>query len=161
LRKGKISKENMSDLLLPPKSKPVQDEDLGGQDDSCDLASVESDPEEVQGASPIHGGSSNVEWEASDGSVHENSKVVTKIGSGDAQGIHAGKNKNGADREQDAAQNRLVHRGIVGLVFQGRLIYMVAQDSQGEDGDRERVATVIGITEYTSEVVFPILYMIR
>lgn len=51
-----------------------------------------------------------------------------------------------------------MHWGVIGLVFQGQLIHMVASDAQREDGEGEEVAPVVGAAEYTSQVVRPILY---
>ena len=148
-------------LLFPPKSEPIQDEDLGRQNDARHLAPIESDSQEVQSASPVHGGTGDAEGESGDGGIHQDTKVVSKVGAGYSQGIHAGQDKDGADGEKEAAKNRLVHRGIVGLVFQGHLVDMVSQDSQAEDGDGEEVAAVVGIAEYTSQNVTPILYRTR
>lgn len=84
LRKGKNPRKGISDLLLPLKSKPVQNEHLGGQEDSGNFALVECNTQEIQGASPIHRGASDIEREASDGGIHENTEIISEVGSGDA-----------------------------------------------------------------------------
>lgn len=148
----------MGYLLLPLESEPVQDEDLGRQEDTRHLALVESNAQEVQSTAPVHGGTSNVEGEAGDRRIHQDTEVVAKVGAGDTEGIHAGQDEDGAEGEEKAAEDGLVHRGIIRLVFQGHLVDMVSQNSQTEDGDSEEVAAVVGVTEYTSQEVTPILY---
>jgi len=90
-------------LLLPLKSEPVQDEDLGRQGNPSHLTVVKSDSQEVQGASPVHGRAGDVEREASDGGIHQDSEVISKVGAGDTKSIHAGQNENGANAEEDGA----------------------------------------------------------
>lgn len=145
-------------LLLPPESKPVQDKDLGRQNDPSHLAVVQSNSQEVQGASPVHRRTGHVEGKASDGGVHQDPKVVSQIGTGDAQGIHAGQDENGAESKEHAAQDRLVHRGVVGLVSQGQLVKVVAQDAQRKDGECEEIASIVRVTEYTSHEVVAVFY---
>lgn len=148
----------MEHLLLPPESKPVQDEDLGRQDDPGHLAVVESNSQEVQGASPVHRRAGHVERKPRDGGIHQDSKVVSEVGTGDAQGIHAGQDENGAGAKEHTAQYRLVHRGVVGLVSQGQLVKVVAQDAQRKDGECEGVASIVRVTEYTSQEVVAVFY---
>ena len=52
-----------------------------------------------------------------------------------------------------------MHRAIIGLVFEGQLVDMVANDAQGEDGECEEVASIVRVvTEDTSQEVIPIFY---
>lgn len=90
-------------LLLPAESKPIQNEDLGSQEDARHLAPVKSNAQEVQGTSPVHGRAGDVEGETGDGCIHENAKVVPEVSAGDAQRIHAGEDEDGADGEEGAA----------------------------------------------------------
>jgi hypothetical protein len=91
------------DLLLPLESEPVYNEDLRSEQEAGDLAIVESHTQKVQGAAPVHRGTSNIEWEAGDGSIHEDAEIVSEVGSGDAEGIHARQNEDRSDAEQDGA----------------------------------------------------------
>lgn len=122
-------------ILLPLKGKPVQHKDLGGQKDTSNLALVKSDAEEVQGAAPVHGRAGDVEREASDGCIHEDTKVVTEIGASHTQRPHAGQHQDGADGEENAADDGLVHWRVEGLLIEGGLVQTVAQNAQREDGD--------------------------
>lgn len=157
----KSKRKRTEHLLLPLESKPVQDEDLGRQCDPSHLAVVKSDSQEVQGASPVHGGAGDVERKASDGGIHQDSEVVSKVGAGDAKSIHAGQNENGAKAKEDGSQDRLVHRGVVRLVSQGQLVEVVTQNAQRKDGECEEVASIVGATEYTSQEVIPVLYKMK
>lgn len=51
-----------------------------------------------------------------------------------------------------------MHRGVVGLISQGQLVEVVAQDAQREDGECEKVASIVRITEYTSHEVVAVFY---
>lgn len=51
-----------------------------------------------------------------------------------------------------------MHWGVVRLILEGQLIHMVASEAQGEDDESEKVASVVGATEYTSQVVLSVLY---
>src|SRR4051794_30149389 len=72
-------------ILLPLQGEPVQHKDLGCQKETGNLALVQSNSEEVQSAAPVHGGAGHVEWEAGNRGIHEDTKVVTKIGASHAQ----------------------------------------------------------------------------
>ena len=159
--KGQEWKKNTEHLLLPLESEPVQNEDLGRQKDASHLTVVKGDSQEVQGASPVHRRTGDVEGKARDGGIHQDTEVVSEVGSGDAKGIHAGQNEDRAGCKQSGAQERLVHRGVVGLISQGQLVKMVTEDAQREDGKGEKVASVVGATEYTSQVVVPIFYSMK
>lgn len=151
----------MEHLLLPLESEPVQNEDLGRQKDASHLTVVKGDSQEVQSASPIHRRTGDVEGKARDGGIHQDTEVVSEVGSGDAKGIHAGQNEDRAGGKKGRAQERLVHRGVVGLISQGQLVEMVTEDAQREDGKGEKVASIVGATEYTSQVVVPIFYSMK
>lgn len=133
----------MKDLLLPLQGKPVDNEDLEGQQETSHLAMVQSNTQEVQGASPVHGRASDIEWESGNGSIHEDAEVVTQVGTSDTQSPHAGKNQNRSPGEQKTAHDGLVDGGIEWLVSQRQLVNVVAQDAQREDGEGEEVASLV------------------
>lgn len=103
---------------------------------------VQSNTEEVQSATPVHWRASHIEGKAGDRCVHEDTEVVTKISAGHTKSPHAGENQNRANSEQDTTNDGLVHRGIEGLVCQGKLINMVTENSEREDGKGEEVAAI-------------------
>jgi hypothetical protein len=51
-----------------------------------------------------------------------------------------------------------VHWGVVRLILEGLIVHMVASEAQGEDDESEEVASVVGATEYTSQVALSVLY---
>lgn len=104
---------------------------------------VQRNTEEVQSATPVHRRASYIEGEAGDRCVHEDTKVITKISSGHTKSPHAGENQNRANSEQDTTNDGLVHRGIEWLVCQGKLVDMVTENPEGEDGKGEEVATIV------------------
>lgn len=138
-------------VLLPLKGEPVQHKDLGCQKETSDLALVQSKAEEVQGAAPIHGRASHVEREAGDGGIHEDTKIVTKIGASYTQSPHAGQHQDGADGEQNAADEGLVHRRVERLLIEGDLVEVVTQDAQREDREGQEVASSVRTTEEASQ----------
>lgn len=95
--------ESTGYLLLPLESEPVQDEDLSRQGNPSHLTVIKSHSQEVQGASPVHGRAGDIEREASDGGIHQDSEVVSKVGARDTKSIHAGQNEDGANAEENGA----------------------------------------------------------
>ena len=51
-----------------------------------------------------------------------------------------------------------MHGAVVGLVLQGGLVQVVTEETQGEDRKCEQVTSVVGVTEYTGQVVLAVLY---
>lgn len=146
------------DLLLPFESQPVQDKNLSGQEKTGDAAPVQGHGQEVQGAAPVHRSARDIEGETGDGSVHQDTKVVTQVGARDTQGPHAGQDEDIADGEQDVRDQRLVDGLIDGLVVQGLVVQVVTENTQGEDGDREEVASVVWASKDTGEIVLAVLF---
>lgn len=64
-------------LLLPLESEPVENKDFGGQEEARDFTSVQGYTQEVEGASPVHRRAGDVEGKPSDGSIHEDSEIVS------------------------------------------------------------------------------------
>lgn len=146
-----------ADLLLPAKSEPVEHKDLGSQENSSDFAVVQSDSEEVQGAAPVHWRASHVEGEAGDRSVHEDTEVVTQVCSGHTKGPHARKYQDRADSEQNATDDRLIHRGVEGLVCQGQLVHVVTKDPEGENRECKSIAAIVSTPEDAGQEVVAVL----
>lgn len=94
-----INSEGWHSLLLPLQSEPVHHKDLGSQKKTSHLALVQSNAQEVQGASPVHGRAGHVEREAGDGSIHEDSKVVAQVGASHTKSPHARQDKDRANGE--------------------------------------------------------------
>lgn len=107
---------NIDYLLFPAKSEPVQDKDLGSQKNTRNLAVVQCNTKEVQGATPVHRRAGYVEREPGDGSIHENAEVVAKVGTRHTKSPHAGENQDGTDSKQDTSNDGLVDRSVEGLV---------------------------------------------
>lgn len=109
------------------------------------LPEPQAGSEEAQRGAVVHGRVCNVEREAGDTRVHENPKVVSEVGSGDAKRPHARENKDVSDEED--AGSRILH-GVVledvegRLVTQRLLVEVVPDDSEREDGDGEEVAAI-------------------
>lgn len=53
LRRGNLVNRD-DHILLPLQGEPVQHKDLGGQKETSNLALVQSNAKEVQGATPVH-----------------------------------------------------------------------------------------------------------
>jgi hypothetical protein len=145
-------------LLLPLKGKPVQNKDPSRQNEAGHLARVEGDAQEVQSATPVHGGPGDVEREAGDRGIHENAEIITQVGAGDAESPHASQDEHRAEAEEGITKQGLVDWGIEGLVCQRQLEQVVTEDAEGEDGEGEEVASVVGATEYTGHKVVAVLY---
>lgn len=144
---SRIGQNAEQNLLLPLQGKPVHHKDLGSQKKTSYLALVQSNAEEVQGASPVHGRASHVEREAGDGCIHENAKVVAEVGTSDAESPHARQNQDRAGNEQDTTDDRLVHRSVEGLLIESDLVDMVTQNSQRENRESQEIASFVGPTE--------------
>lgn len=77
--------------------------------------------------------------------VHEDSEIIAEIGSGDAEGVHAGDDQDIANEEESAGKvlNGGVEEDIKSrLIAEGLLIEVITNDSDGEDDDCEEVASV-------------------
>lgn len=145
----------MKNLLLPLESEPVHHKDLSSQKKTCDLALVQRNSKEIQGASPVHRRAGHVEWEAGDRSIHEDTKVVTQVGASHTKSPHAGQNQHRTDDKQDTADEWLVHWGVEGLLVKGDLVHMITQNAQREDCKCQEVASSVRSTEKASQdVVF-------
>lgn len=118
---------------------------------------IQSNAEEVQSATPIHWRSGHVEREASDGSVHENTKVVAKVGTGHTESPHAGENQDRTNSEQDTTNDRLVNRCVEGLVGQSELVHMITENSEGKDGKCKEVATLVRTSKDAGQEVVAVL----
>ena len=117
---------------------------------------VQGNTEKVQSAAPVHRRPGHIEGEAGDGGVHEDTKVITKVGSGHAKSPHAGENQDRTNSEQDTTDDGLVHGGVEGLVCQSELVDMVTEDSKGENGERKEVATIVRTSEDAGQEVVAI-----
>lgn len=151
----------MKNLLFPLESEPVHHKDLGSQKKTCHLALVKSNSKEIQGASPVHRRASHVEREAGDRSIHEDTKVVTQVGTSHTKSPHAGQNQHRTGGKQDTADEWLVHWGVEGLLLKSDVVHMVTQDAQREDCKSQEVASSVGSTEKASQDVVVVLCWVR
>jgi len=75
---------------------------------------------EAHGASNVHGTACDVERKAGHHIIHQNTKVVTKVGTSDAEGPHARQHKrvsaqeeSGSDRAGQGKVGEVRRRGLV------------------------------------------------
>lgn len=122
--------ETRVDLLFPLQGKPIQDKDLGGQQKTCDLSIIQGDPEEAHGTAPVHGGAGDIEWKASDRSIHQNAEVIAQVRSSHTKRPHTREHEKIARSEQSIRNVGLVNGLIVGLVCQGAVVKVVAEDAK-------------------------------
>lgn len=144
-------------LLLPLQSEPVHHKDLGSQEKASHLALVQSNTQEVQSASPVHGRAGDVEREASDRSIHEDSKIVTQIGASHTESPHARQDQDRANGEQNTTDEGLVYRSVEWLLVEGDLVDMITQNAQREDGKGQEVASSVRTAENASQDVVVVL----
>lgn len=82
--------------------------------------------DEAASAPPVHGSIRDVEWEARDGRIHQDAKVVTQIGAHNAELPHAGQHERVANGEQAIGRRLRQRRGVQGrrdgLAFNRRLV---------------------------------------
>lgn len=129
--------------ILEAKRDKVDNQHLDGQEHTGRLSVPESCSEEAQGGAVVHWRIGNVEWEASDAGVHQDTEVVAEIGAGEAKGPHAGDNENISGEEEsegDVGDEGRLESWVGWLATESLLVQVVAEDAKGEDGCSEEVA---------------------
>lgn len=133
---GSYRKETgIKHILLPLQSKPIHNKDLSRQKDPCHSAFIQSNTEEVQSAPPIHRRPGDVERKTSNRRIHQNAKVITKVGPSQAEDVHARQHEHGAHAEKHPAKQWLVDGCIVRLVIQRLVVHVIAEETQREYGE--------------------------
>jgi hypothetical protein len=111
----------------------------------------------------VHGVVGHIEGEAGDSLVHENAKVVAEVGSGDAQGVHGGKDQHVANSKQHNGQrldnvnvgDRQQNGG--GLLLKSLVVKVVSEDTERENGDGQQIASGLGSSSQLSQKVGVVL----
>lgn len=129
--------------ILEPKRNKVDNQHLDRQEHTGRLSVPERRPEEAQGGTVVHRRIGNVEGEASDAGVHQDTEVVTEIRASETKGPHAGDNENISGEEEpdgDVLDEIRFEVWVSRLAAEGLLVKVVAEDAKREDGCGEEVA---------------------
>lgn len=129
--------------VLEAKRNKVDNKHLDRQEHTGRLPVPERCSEEAQGGAVVHRGIGNVEWEASDTGVHQDTKVVAEIRAGEAESPHAGDNENIPGEEEpngDVLDEVRLEVWVSRLASEGLLVQVVAEYAKGENGCSEEVA---------------------
>lgn len=129
--------------VLEAKRNKVDHQHLDGQEHTGRLSVPERRSEEAQGRAVVHWRIGNVEGEAGDAGIHQDTEVVAEIGAGEAEGPHTGDNENISGEEEpdgDVLDESCLEIWVSWLATEGLLVEVVAEDAEGEDGCSEEVA---------------------
>ncbi|KAL1842236.1 hypothetical protein VTJ49DRAFT_5714 [Mycothermus thermophilus] len=126
----------------------VHGQDVQRQKEAGGLAVQEGSAEEAHGRAIVHRGVGDVEGEARHDAVHEDPEVVAQVGAGDAQLVGGRDDEDVADGQEgigDVLGQVRLEGWVRGLVAQGALIEVVAEEAEREDGDGEGVACQLAV----------------
>lgn len=148
----------MINLLLPSQCKPIEHKHLKRQQQTGNLSIVQRSTQEAQRATPVHGGTSHIERESSNGGVHQDAKVISEVGTRNAECPHARDDKDITGSEQAIGDVGLVDGFIERLVLEGCEVEMVTEYTQRENNDGEEVAAIVRAAEDACEEVVFVFY---
>lgn len=137
-----------SEGVLELDSDNVDKEDPGSQKKTSGLAVQKGGAEEAHGGAVVHGSAGDVEWKAGDDAIHQNAKVVTEEGAGDAQAQCRGDDEGVAESEKGIGgvfDVGALEERVGGLVTESALVEKVADKTEAEDGGGQEVAGYLGI----------------
>lgn len=132
-----------SERSLETESNGVCDDDDECQDETSWLAEPECDSGEAHAASPVHWIGDDIEWESSDNVVHEDSKVVSQVGSGDSESPHGRKHKDISGEDKSCSEvfhDGQVEKWVLRLIFERVVVKVITNDTKRENGSCEEVA---------------------
>lgn len=124
--------------VLVGQSDGVNGQDPEGQQHAGGFAVDEGGAEEAHGRAVIHGGVGDVEGEASDNAIHQDAEVVAQEGPGDAEAVGGAEDQHVTHGQEGVAGvggGIGVEERVRGLVAEGLLVQVVAEEAEGEDGD--------------------------
>jgi len=135
-------------LLLERQRNLVHEENENSQQDSSGFSEPQRGTEEAQCRAMVHGSIGNAEWESGDPAVHQDTEVITQVGTGDAQRPHTRDDEDISGEEETTGgvlDGRRLEDVERGLVPEGLLVEVVADYTEREDYYREEVASVAGV----------------